>query len=210
MKKILIALYFTLIFGFSYGQVNDYQKIFTPEGIKKIDEKINEIEEQRKIKIFVNSYKDGEKLSLAQPEKIIILALNKTDDGAMELELDFTRDIYVEEYSEDIDMAIENSESLLEAGEYTEYILSILDEVDKILYNVELDSDVNEIKESFEKENQKFIYGITSSSILKIGGLITAIGIIGLLLFELLQKRKRNSSYISQNSIRKKKIYSKR
>lgn len=210
MKKILFALCFSFIFGFSYGKVNDYENIFTPEGIKKIDEKINEIEDQRKIKIFVNSYSEGEKLSVAQPEKIIILSLNKASDGAMELELDFTRDIYVEEYSEDIDMAIENSETLLEAGEYAEYILSILDEVDKILYNVELDSDVNEIRESFEKKNQSFISRITSTSILKIGGIITGFGIIGLLIFELLLKKKRNSSYKNQNNAQKKKIYSKR
>jgi len=197
VKKILIMLYITLSFATLFGKIDDRLNLFEDEkGKAKIEAKIKEMEEMREIRIFINTFPVGETFIPKNSEKIAFFNILGSDDGLHEIEYRFSKDLQLDDYMENMDLAIDNLSEMLEAGEYEEYILTILDEADNIIYSADLDNDISEMLE--EEKEESFLSSLNFKSILKIGGIIFIIGVLGLIILELILKKRKNPNIINK------------
>ncbi|MDR1834883.1 MAG: hypothetical protein LBQ96_03685, partial [Fusobacteriaceae bacterium] len=136
MKKIIAFLMIACLCDL-FGKINDNLELFTKEAAGRIEERILQIEKERKVKIYVNSLPSGEGFSVTDPEKVIVLnivkenddvAVNESNDWSVNLNI--SRDLPVEEYQSDIDLLLNNTQGLLETKSFEHYVLEILDGLD--------------------------------------------------------------------------------
>ena|GEM_PF-5187137 len=192
MKKILMTLYIILSFTTLFAKIDDRLGLFKDKvGIEKIEAKVKEMEEMREIRIFVNTFQGGESFITSNPQKIAFFNILRSEDEMYAIDYNFSKDLQLDDYIEDMDLVIDNLSEMLEAGEYEDYILTILDEVDRIIYSADIDNDISEMLEM--DDNGRFLSFLHFKSVFKIGGLIFIVGIFGLIIVELLLKKRKAS-----------------
>ena len=97
MKKIMIMFLFLLSSIFSFANVNDNLNILKDEEETEIKEKIEEIQNEKGLTIFVNTLAQDEGFAISDPERAMILNLKIGDKEVYKVELSFSKDIDVED-----------------------------------------------------------------------------------------------------------------
>lgn len=181
MKKFLVILGIVSIFGNTFARVNDTLKIFSEEEKTKVENKINEIKDKRKLQIYVNTLPANEGFSVTDPEKMIILNIKKDEDGKEKIELSFSKDINVEECQEGINLVLNNAERTLYKGEVGNYAVEVLEGIDGVLDKINIEDPI--VIEQDEKESKKIEF---------FGGMAIAFFVIfGIIIRVLAVKKKR-------------------
>ena len=112
-----------------------------------------------------------EGFSVADPEKVIILNIKKEENSKGKIELNFSRDIDVEEYQEDINLILNNAEEALSKGEIGKYSIEVLEGIDGILDKIKIEEPI--VIEEEVTENEKFnIFGGIAIAFFVIFGII--------------------------------------
>lgn len=191
MKKFLTIIGMVAIISSSYAGVNDTLKLFSDEEKSTVQQKISELEEKRKLHIHVNTLPTEEGFSVEDPEKVIILNIKKDENGKGKIELNFSRDIDVEEYQEDINLILSEAESSLINGKMGEYSLEVLDGIDSILDNINIEEPITVQEEISEDEKINIFGGITIAFFVIFGIIIRVLRI---------QKRRKETRAQNKNS----------
>ncbi|MDU1911750.1 hypothetical protein [Fusobacterium sp.] len=160
MKKTFFIIGILTIFNTSFARLNDNLKIFSQDEKIKVESKITELEDKRKLHIYVNTLPTDEGFSVEDPEKIIILNIKKDDSGKGKIELSFSKDINVEEYQERINLVLENAENTLSKGEAGNYAIEILDGIDGVLDKVNVEEPIVIEEEIINEEKNSFFIGM--------------------------------------------------
>lgn len=167
MKKIMLAVFFFTVSIFSFSVINDNLDLLKEEEKKLIEEKITELKEQENIEIFVNTLLMDEGFTVKDPEKTLILNIKKSgNDENYQIESSWSKDIDVQEYTEAIDGVLEGAKDFLEKKEYSNYILSVLDDFQEILKDIDIEVQANmedvveEVSLQTEYKKYIFIFGI--------------------------------------------------
>lgn len=177
MKKFLVILGLVSIFGNTFAGVNDTLKILSEEEKSKIESKITELEDKKKLHIHVNTLPVNEGFSVADPEKMIILNIKRDENGKEKIELSFSKDINVEECQEGINLVLNNAEEALSKGEVGSYAVEVLEGIDGVLDKLEIEDPI--IIEEDEKENKKieFFGGMTIAFFVIFGIIIRVLAV---------------------------------
>lgn len=171
MKKLLIVIGLSVMIGNSYAGVNDTLKLFSEEEKVSVEQKITELEDKRKLHIHVNTLLYEEGFSVADPEKVIILNIKKEENSKGKIELNFSRDIDVEEYQEDINLILNNAEEALSKGEIGKYSIEVLEGIDGTLDKIKIEEPI--VIEEEVTKNEKFnIFGGIAIAFFVIFGII--------------------------------------
>ena len=171
MKKLLIVIGLIVMIGNSYAGVNDTLKLISEEVKVSVEQKITELEDKRKLHIHVNTLPYEEGFSVADPEKVIILNIKKEENSKGKIELNFSRDIDVEEYQEDINLILNNAEEALSKGEIGKYSIEVLEGIDGILDKIKIEEPI--VIEEEVTKNEKFnIFGGIAIAFFVIFGII--------------------------------------
>ena len=152
MKKIMIIFLFLLSSIFSFAAINDNLNLLKDEEKTEINEKIEEIQNEKGLTIFVNTLAQDEGFAISDPERAMILNLKKGDKEVYKVELSFSKDIDVEDYQDDINTTLSDSAELLERKEYGKYILTVLDGAGSVLQEVNIEA-LNQMTMTKEQEN---------------------------------------------------------
>ena len=152
MKKIMIIFLFLLSSIFSFAAINDNLNLLKDEEKTEINEKIEEIQNEKGLTIFVNTLAEDEGFAISDPERAMILNLKKGDKEVYKVELSFSKDIDVEDYQDDINTTLSDSAELLERKEYGKYILTVLDGAGSVLQEVNIEA-LNQMTMTKEQEN---------------------------------------------------------
>jgi len=199
VKKIIAFLMIACLCDL-FGKINDNLELFTKEAAGRIEERILQIEKERKVKIYVNSLPSGEGFSVTDPEKVIVLnivkenddvAVNESNDWSVNLNI--SRDLPVEEYQSDIDLLLNNTQGLLETKSFEHYVLEILDGLDtqleKVLIDLEEEQDeysasekrTEELVTPISEKESRFPFRLDFSLIIPIALILLGISFLGLL-----------------------------
>lgn len=171
MKKLLITIGLIIVMGNSYAGVNDTLKLFSEEEKVSVEQKITELENKRKLHIHVNTLSLEEGFSVEDPEKVIILNIKKEENSKGKIELNFSRDIDVEDYQEDINLILSNAEGTLSKGEIGKYSIEVLEGIDGILDKIKIEEPI--VVEEEVTKNEKFnIFGGIAIAFFVIFGII--------------------------------------
>ena len=152
MKRIIIMFLFLLSSIFSFANVNDNLNILKDEEETEIKEKIEEIQNEKGLTIFVNTLAQDEGFAISDPERAMILNLKKGEKETYKVELSFSKDIDVDDYQDDINTTLNDSGELLERKEYGKYILTVLDGAGSVLQEVNIEA-LNQMTMTKEQEN---------------------------------------------------------
>lgn len=172
VKKLLITIGLIIVMGNSYAGVNDTLKLFSEEEKVSVEQKITELENKRKLHIHVNTLSLEEGFSVEDPEKVIILNIKKEENSKGKIELNFSRDIDVEDYQEDINLILSNAEGTLsKGGEIGKYSIEVLEGIDGILDKIKIEEPI--VVEEEVTKNEKFnIFGGIAIAFFVIFGII--------------------------------------
>lgn len=171
VKKLLTVIGLIVMIGNSYAGVKDTLKLFSEEEKVSVEQKVTELEEKRKLHIHVNTLPIGEGFSVEDPEKVIILNIKKEENSKGKIELNFSRDIDVEEHQEDINLILNNAEGTLSKGEIGKYSIEVLEGIDGILDKINIEEPI--VIEEEVSKNEKFnIFGGIAIAFFVIFGII--------------------------------------
>ena len=92
-------------------------------------------------------------------------------------------------YTEDIDRILNNAKVSLENKEYGKYVQDVLDEVDEVLFNIQVEEemDILKVQEAAKPKTNWTIWDFDIKRIGIIGAILLIIGAIGLGIIELIK-----------------------
>ena len=173
MRKYLLSLCMLCFSCIAWAEVNDTLNLIPKKEIPEIEEKIHEIYNKKKVKVYVNTLTEGEGFQVADPERTVILNISRDKTTQVKVTLRFSKDIDIEEEQSKMDLSLDNASSILIGGKPGEYILQVLDGVEYLLENVEISEPQILMQKAEEKaEFQKGIFislGVILLLLLKIG-----------------------------------------
>ena len=190
MRKLIIAFLFVMTSIFSFSAVNDGLNLLNDEEKTEINDKIEEIKNEKDLTVFVNTLSIDEGFAVSDPERALIFNIKKGNKENYKVEISFSKDIDVDDYEKDINGTLNDSQVLLERKEYKKYILTVLDGVSSVLQEINVEP-LNQM--TMTKQQEK-----GSTTVLA----IVFFGIVGAIIFKMYKDYKnRNKKDEDDDSI---------
>ena len=190
MRKLIITFLFVITSIFSFSAVNDGLNLLNDEEKTEINDKIEEIKNEKDLTVFVNTLSIDEGFAVSDPERALILNIKKGNKENYKVEISFSKDIDVDDYEKDINGTLNDSQVLLERKEYKKYILTVLDGVSSVLQEINVEP-LNQM--TMTKQQEK-----GSTTVLA----IVFFGIVGAIIFKMYKDYKnRNKKDEDDDSI---------
>ena len=190
MRKLIITFLFVIMSIFSFSAVNDGLNLLNDEEKTEINDKIEEIKNEKDLTVFVNTLSIDEGFAVSDPERALILNIKKGNKENYKVEISFSKDIDVDDYEKDINGTLNDSQVLLERKEYKKYILTVLDGVSSVLQEINVEP-LNQM--TMTKQQEK-----GSTTVLA----IVFFGVVGAIIFKIYKDYKnRNKKDEDDDSI---------
>nr|WP_314531960.1 hypothetical protein [uncultured Fusobacterium sp.] len=190
MRKLIITFLFVIMSIFSFSAVNDGLNLLNDEEKTEINDKIEEIKNEKDLTVFVNTLSIDEGFAVSDPERALILNIKKGNKENYKVEISFSKDIDVDDYEKDINGTLNDSQVLLERKEYKKYILTVLDGVSSVLQEINVEP-LNQM--TMTKQQEK-----GSTTVLA----IVFFGVVGAIIFKMYKDYKnRNKKDEDDDSI---------
>lgn len=190
MRKLIITFLFVIMSIFSFSAVNDGLNLLNDEEKTEINDKIEEIKNEKDLTVFVNTLSIDEGFAVSDPERALILNIKKGNKENYKVEISFSKDIDVDDYEKDINETLNDSQVLLERKEYKKYILTVLDGVSSVLQEINVEP-LNQM--TMTKQQEK-----GSTTVLA----IVFFGVVGAIIFKMYEDYKnRNKKDEDDDSI---------
>lgn len=190
MRKLIITFLFVIMSIFSFSAVNDGLNLLNDEEKTEINDKIEEIKNEKDLTVFVNTLSIDEGFAVSDPERALILNIKKGNKENYKVEISFSKDIDVDDYEKDINGTLNDSQVLLERKEYKKYILTVLDGVSSVLQEINVEP-LNQM--TMTKQQEK-----GSTTVLA----IVFFGVVGAIIFKIYEDYKnRNKKDEDDDSI---------
>ncbi len=190
MRKLIITFLFVIMSIFSFSAVNDGLNLLNDEEKTEINDKIEEIKNEKDLTVFVNTLSIDEGFAVSDPERALILNIKKGNKENYKVEISFSKDIDVDDYEKDINGTLNDSQVLLERKEYKKYILTVLDGVSSVLQEINVEP-LNQM--TMTKQQEK-----GSTTVLA----IVFFGVVGAIIFKMYEDYKnRNKKDEDDDSI---------
>ena len=154
MKRIAVLFLIIYISILSFAEVNDKVGVLTEEERGKLQTRLEEVSKTTGVNFYINYSKEGETPQLKEVEKSVIIDLIKVDSSNLKVKVNFTQDIEVEEYREEVEGTLENLEEFLNEGKNLEYSIELLGSLEELILK-EKETEKIEKKEFAKKGNNK-------------------------------------------------------
>lgn len=159
MKKWIFVVFLTLS-CFSFASIRDNLELLSKEDQERIEKKIQEIYQEKEVKVYINTLVEEEGFQVSDPERTVVLNLHPGKEGA-KVSLSFSKDIDIEEEEEQVNLILDNASSLLLSKKTGEYLYQVLDGVEYLLENVEINNPEDLMKK--QEEMSEFKKGLLIS-----------------------------------------------
>ncbi|WP_300328023.1 hypothetical protein [Fusobacterium sp.] len=151
MKKIIMIILSFIIMNEIFAGIKDETNTFDFKAIRRIDRSIEKIESSKKIKIYINIFDGEESFHPEDPQRTVIFDIQKINKDEISVELKFSEDLNLENKSVELSAILDNYKKELYEGKYEEYIVGVLDSIDKVLASEEAEEKEIEAEENIEK-----------------------------------------------------------
>lgn len=151
MKKIIMIILSFIIMNEIFAGIKDETNTFDFKAIRRIDRSIEKIESSKKIKIYINIFDGEESFHPEDPQRTVIFDIQKINKDEISVELKFSEDLNLENKSVELSAILDNYKKELYEGKYEEYVVGVLDSIDKVLASEEAEEKEIEAEENIEK-----------------------------------------------------------
>lgn len=166
MKKLITVLFFILSV-FSFGEIKDNIGLFGEAEKESINEVIEKIENEKEIKIYLNTVIGQESFQLENPQKTFIITYQQMSKNVIITELKFTEDLGMSDKSQELDLVLDSLKDYVFDYNYMEYTKSLLEQVSALISEQsedEQNSDANFPEDSRETPKKSFFKKIFSKN----------------------------------------------
>lgn len=151
MKKIIMIILSFIIMNEIFAGIKDKTNTFDFKAIRRIERVIGKVENSKKIKIYINIFDGEESFHPENPQRTVIFDVQKLNKEEISVELKFSEDLNLESKSVELSAILDNYKKELYEGKYEEYIVGVLDSIDKVLASEEAEEKEIEAEENIEK-----------------------------------------------------------
>lgn len=149
---------FRLIFLFlivnilSFGKLEDELDLLNLKEKRNIEKIIEKIEKKKDIVVYVKTVNGEETILLENPQKTIMVIIQKLEDDKIASELKFTEDLRMEEKEHELNLILTDNKEYMFNGEYEKYLEKVLIQIDEV---VDLSDKIVKAETEEEKEEDK-------------------------------------------------------
>ncbi len=151
MRKIITIILSIFIMSKVFAGIKDETNTLDFKSIRRIERVIEKIENNKKIKIYINIFAGEESFHPEDPQRTVIFDIQKLSEDKVSIELKFSEDLNIENKSIELSAILDNYKKELYEGKYEEYIVGILDCIDKVLASEEAEEKEIKAEENIEK-----------------------------------------------------------
>ena len=154
MKKITVLFLIIYMSILSFAKVDDRVGVLTEEEREKLQTRVEEVSKSTGVDFYINYSKEGSTPQLKEVEKSVIIDLVKVDNSNLKVKVNFTQDMEVEEYRDEVEGTLDNLEEFLKEGKNLEYSMELLGSLEELILK-EKEVEKIEKKEFARKGNNK-------------------------------------------------------
>jgi len=150
MKKILVLFLVVYMSVLSAAGVDDKAGILTEIEKAELEKRVEEVSEKTGLDIYMNYFTVKDSIELKEVEKSVIINFLKQDSSTLEVRINLTQDVSIEEYRGNIENTLDNLEPFLKEEKYLKYSMELLGSIEEVL--VKTQSTDEEKEKDFEKQ----------------------------------------------------------
>jgi hypothetical protein len=150
MMKRIIFFFMLVISSISFSTLNDHSQLLNDGDKKVIEEKIQDIEKESNISLYVNLGRKMDEKNIVN--KTIILDIIPDGKDDVNVKLKFTPDFDTSKYEAEIESTLDQGEALIKEKKYKDFIISVLDVSSNVMDEIKEDNQnlsKQEVKKSF-------------------------------------------------------------
>lgn len=128
-----IMVLFLMINILSFGKIEDNLKLLNLKDKRRIEKLITKIENNKDVIIYIKTVNGEESIQLENPQKTIMIIIQKINDEKIASELKFTEDLRMEDKEHDLNLILVNSKNYIFDEKYEDYFENILIGINKLI-----------------------------------------------------------------------------
>lgn len=128
-----IVFLFLMINILSFGKIEDGLNLLNLKDKRRIEKLITKIENNKDIIIYIKTVNGEESMQLENPQKTVMIIIQKINDEKIASELKFTEDLRMEDKEHDLNLILVNNKDYMFDAKYENYFENILIGIDKLI-----------------------------------------------------------------------------
>lgn len=147
-----LIILFLIVNILSFGKLEDELDLLNLKEKRNIEKIIEKIEKKKDIVVYVKTVNGEETILLENPQKTIMVIIQKLEDDKIASELKFTEDLRMEEKEHELNLILTENKEYMFNGEYEKYLEKVLIQIDEV---VDLSDKIVKAETEEEKEEDK-------------------------------------------------------
>jgi len=128
-----IVFLFLMINILSFGKIEDGLNLLNLKDKRRIEKLITKIENSKDIIIYIKTVNGEESIQLENPQKTVMIIVQKINDEKVASELKFTEDLRMEDKEHDLNLILVNNKDYMFDAKYEDYFENVLMGIDKLV-----------------------------------------------------------------------------
>ncbi|MFA6708257.1 MAG: hypothetical protein WCR79_00985 [Fusobacterium sp.] len=139
-----IVFLFLMINILSFGKIEDGLNLLNLKDKRRIEKLITKIENNKDIIIYIKTVNGEESMQLENPQKTVMIIIQKINDEKIASELKFTEDLRMEDKEHDLNLILVNNKDYMFDAKYENYFENILVGIDKLIDSSEKEEKITD------------------------------------------------------------------
>jgi len=128
----------------SFGKIEDGLNLLNLKDKRRIEKLITKIENNKDIIIYIKTVNGEESMQLENPQKTVMIIIQKINDEKIASELKFTEDLRMEDKEHDLNLILVNNKDYMFDAKYENYFENILVGIDKLIDSSEKEEKITD------------------------------------------------------------------
>lgn len=149
MFKLVIL--FLMINILSFGKIEDGLNLLNLKETRRIEKLIDTIENKKDIVIYIKTVNGEESIQLENPQKTVMVIIQKINEEKIVSELKFTEDLRMEEKEHDLNLILTDNKDYIFDKKYEDYFENLLIGIEKLMDTSKKEEKVTDKKRICDK-----------------------------------------------------------
>ncbi|MFK4786020.1 hypothetical protein [Fusobacterium sp. MFO224] len=128
-----IVILFLMINILSFAKIEDGLNLLKLKEKRRIEKLITKIENKKDVDIYLKTVNGEESIQLENPQKTIMIIVQKINDDKIASELKFTEDLRMEEKEHDLNLILTDNKDYIFNKQYEDYFQNLLVGINKLI-----------------------------------------------------------------------------
>lgn len=128
-----LVVLFLMVNILSFGKIEDGLNLLKLKEKRRIEKLVTKIENKKDVVIYIKTVNGEESIQLENPQKTIMVIVQKINDDKIASELKFTEDLRMEEKEHDLNLILTDNKDYIFDKKYEDYFENLLIGINKLI-----------------------------------------------------------------------------